>query len=68
MIVMDFITGRNYRKSKEENYNMFLNIENKKLVVKYYDEYISLPEQIQSKIDYKWNIISYSLASTWWEY
>ena len=44
---------------------MFLNIENKKLIVKYYDEYISLPEQIQSKIDYKWNEILKENPTLW---
>ena len=44
---------------------MFLNIENKKLIVKYYDEYIDLPEQIQSKIDNKWNEILKENPTLW---
>lgn len=44
---------------------MFLNIENKKIIVKFWDEYIDLPQQIQSKIDSKWNNILKENPTLW---
>ncbi len=44
---------------------MFLNIENKKLEVKYSDEYIKLPKEIQSKIGSNWNEIIEENPTLW---
>ena len=34
---------------------MFIGIENKEIIVNYQDEYISLPDEIQKKINSKWS-------------
>ena len=36
---------------------MFINIEDKELIVKYFDEYLRLPYEIQRKINLEWNKI-----------
>ena len=44
---------------------MFLNIENKKLTVKFLDQYIELPQKIQEKINIKWNEIILENPTLW---
>lgn len=44
---------------------MYLNIENKTLIVKVCDEYMTLPEEIQSKIDFQWKKIIKENPTLW---
>jgi 8-oxo-dGTP pyrophosphatase MutT (NUDIX family) len=44
---------------------MFLNIKNKRLEIKYLDEYIELPKEIQNKIDEKWSEIVKESPTLW---
>ena len=44
---------------------MFIGIENKEIIVNYQDEYISLPDEIQKKIDSKWSEIIKENPNLW---
>ena len=44
---------------------MYINIENRDIKVKYYDEYIKLPDQIQGKIDSKWSEFLQGNSTLW---
>lgn len=44
---------------------MFLNIENKKITIKFLDKYIELPQEIQEKINIKWNEIIKENPTLW---
>ena len=44
---------------------MFINIEDKELIVKYLDEYIKLPNEIQKKIDLEWERIIEDNPTLW---
>ena len=44
---------------------MFIGIENKEIIINYQDEYISLPDEIQKKIDSKWSEIIKENPNLW---
>lgn len=44
---------------------MFINLEEKDLTIKYYNEYLNLPKEIQTKIDMKWKEVKKDNPMLW---